>query len=1064
MFIADLHIHSRFSRATSPTCEPVRLDYWARRKGLQLIASGDFTHEAYREELRDKLQPEGNGFYLLREEQRIADAGLAGEESPPRFIISGEISSIYKHNGRVRKIHNVILLPSIEAAAAVSQKLVALGCNLRADGRPIIGLPARDLLELTLDACAEAIFIPAHIWTPHFSLFGAYSGYDSLEECFGDLSGEIHALETGLSSDPGMNRRLSQLDNYALISNSDAHSPGNLAREATLFDCELSYAALYRALQTSGNPGLHGTIEFFPEEGKYHWDGHRNCHYSCAPTQTKAQKGLCPVCGGRLIVGVLHRVEELADREEDQAVQPRPYQRLIPLPEVIAACLQMRPAAKKVQRIYEKMLLDLGPELRILREIKLSEIEATASPLIAAGISRLREGRVQLAPGFDGEYGKISLFTPEELDELSGQTTLFANCGYAEKDAAVAADSPALAADGMTNTANAAAMAEQSYPYGLNQPQWQAVSATEREVAVVAGPGSGKTRTLICRIIQLLEQGVAPERIMAVTFTHKAAGELQGRLAAHFPGSPLPHALKVGTFHALAWQLLRQSGMELTLIDEYCARLLAAEAIEEQGLSLSPASFLKKFSRIKNHFVKPLSSAAGPEGEVAAPAEAELEIPQRLIDRYQGKLAEYQAADYDDLLLRAYELAEQQPDLLSGVHLLVDEFQDINPLQLRLVEAWGDKAASLFVIGDPNQSIYGFRGADAACFQRFLALHPRARRITLDENYRSAAQILACAQPLLGATQARLRARRQSPVPVRLIEAQDALGEGIAIANEIDRLIGGVDMVRAHRGKAGAAPRDLRGLSEIAVLYRTHAQAEQIGHCLSVAGIPYTVAGRENFLSDEQLRLCLSFFRALLDDGDQLSRRLAVRGLGEEQYRRLAAEFTPRVRKEKTAALVERWMEINYLDGHPALEKLRQAGLVCPSLPELLRRLLSGQEGDLSRSGGRDYAPEAVSLMTLHGAKGLEFPVVLIAGLKEGLIPLRAPGLGSDPEEEKRLLYVGMTRAEDELILLSRPERSSLLSLIPQNLLKIEQARPRLRARQLSLFDAEGKEENTRLK
>lgn len=1054
MFIADLHIHSRFSRATSPACEPVQLDYWARRKGLQLIASGDFTHAAYREDLLNKLRPEGNGLYLLREEQRIADAGVAAEGAQPRFIISGEISSIYKHHGRVRKIHNVILLPSIEAAAAVSQRLAALGCNLRADGRPIIGLPARDLLELTLDACAEAIFIPAHIWTPHFSLFGAYSGYDCLEECFGDLAGEIHSLETGLSSDPAMNRRLSQLDRYALVSNSDAHSPGNLAREANLFDCDISYPAVYRALQTDGNPGLQGTIEFFPEEGKYHWDGHRNCHYSCEPAQTKAQNGLCPVCGSRLVVGVLHRVEELADRPADQPLPPRhPYQRLVPLSELIAACLRVGAASKKVQRLYEQMLRDLGPELGILRETELSEIAAAASPLIAEGISRLRAGQVRLAPGFDGEYGKVSLFTLEELDELSGQTALFAHCGYAEKNAAAgAATGPTPTAGDMMNEA-AAPAAEQTYPYGLNQLQWQAASAAEREVAVVAGPGSGKTRTLICRIIRLLEQGVAPEHIMAVTFTHKAAGELQERLASHFHNQKLLRALKVGTFHALALQLLRQNGAPLTLIDEYGARLLAAEAIQEQGLKLSPASFLKKLSQIKNQAAERPSSAAGPEGEAAAMATDQVpELPQQLIALYQDKLAQYQAADYDDLLLRALELAEQQPDLLSGVHLLVDEFQDINPLQVRLVEAWGREAASLFVIGDPDQSIYGFRGADAACFRRFLALHPRARRITLNENYRSAAQILACAEPLIGTPQAKIQARRHNSLPVRLIETQDALGEGIAIANEIDRLIGGVDMVRAHRGKAPAGQRDLRGLSEIAVLYRTHAQAEQIGHCLSVAGIPYTVAGREDFLADEQLRLCLAFFRSLLDDGDQLSRRLAVKELGVEQYQRLAAGFLPRLRQEKAAALISLWMESNYLDGHPALEKLMQAGLVCPCLPELLQRLLSGQEGDLARSGGRDYAPEAVSLMTLHGAKGLEFPVVLIAGLKEGLIPFHAPGLSSDPEEEKRLLYVGMTRAEDQLILVSRPERSSLLSLIPEGLLHIEQAAPRFRARQLSLF------------
>jgi uncharacterized protein (TIGR00375 family) len=1069
MFIADLHIHSRYSRATSPACEPLQLDFWARRKGLQLIASGDFTHAAYREQLAQKLRPEGNGLYVLQDTQRIVDCGVAEDNNLPRFIISGEISSIYKHNGQVRKIHSVILLPSLEASAAISQRLTSLGCNLAADGRPIIGLSAHDLLALTLDSCPDAIFIPAHIWTPHFSLFGAYSGYDSLEECFGDLSGEIHALETGLSSDPAMNRRLSALDRYNLVSNSDAHSPANLAREANIFDCELSYPALYQALQTTDSPGLVGTIEFFPEEGKYHWDGHRDCRYSCPPSQTIAQNGICPVCGGRLVIGVLHRVAELADRPEESLPPLRPFERLAPLAEVIAACYQATPAAKKVQRQYENMLRSLGPELRILRQIPLDEIAAAASPLLAEGIARLRQARVTLTAGYDGAYGKVSLFTREELDELSGQTSLFTHFGYDEKPPDVAAVVATLAVATTAATAGApaditaapaAAMTEAAplapaYPYGLNEAQWQAVAAPEREVAVLAGPGSGKTRTLICRIIYLLEQGVAPGKILAVTFTNKAAGELKERLRAHFHDAKLLHDLRVGTFHSLSLQLLRESGACLTLIDEYSSLLLAAELLAGQELKISPLTFLKKLSRAKNQALGPELLAAGPEGAPSAPADADA-LPPQLISLYQQKLVEYQVADFDDILLGALALAESGAGATCGSHLLVDEFQDINQLQLRLVEAWGQAAASLFVIGDPNQSIYGFRGADASCFERFLALHPQARRITLSDNYRSTPQILACAQPLLAADQPRLIARRSPALPVRLVETADATNEGIFIAAEIDRLIGGIDMLKAHSGKAGGKRRDLRGLSEIAVLYRTHAQAEQLGHCLTVAGIPYTVAGREDFLADSQVRLCLAFFRSLMDHHDQLSRRLAIRELGEERYVRLAAEYAQQLTREKAANLVGKWIAINYLEGQAALEKLRQAALLCSSLPELLQRITLGQEGDIKRSGGKEYAAEAVSLLTLHGAKGLEFPVVFITGLKEGLIPFHAPGLASDLAEEKRLLYVGMTRAADELILVSRPERSSLLSLIPAELLSVEQAgRRRPRAKQLSLFGDE---------
>ncbi|MEA5004129.1 MAG: endonuclease Q family protein, partial [Christensenella sp.] len=285
MFIADLHIHSKYSRATSKECVPEYLDLWARRKGIDLLGTGDFTHPAWREELKEKFIPAEEGLYRLKHDYRIAET--VGGDASPRFVVSGEISSIYKKNGRVRKVHNVILLPSVEKAEALSKHLELIG-NLHSDGRPILGLDSHNLLEITLDICPEAIFIPAHIWTPHFSLFGAYSGFDTIEECFEDLTPYIHALETGLSSDPPMNWRLSALDRFTMVSNSDAHSPANLAREANIFNTELSYPSVARALANRDTDEFYGTLEFFPEEGKYHNDGHRNCKVCFTPEETIA--------------------------------------------------------------------------------------------------------------------------------------------------------------------------------------------------------------------------------------------------------------------------------------------------------------------------------------------------------------------------------------------------------------------------------------------------------------------------------------------------------------------------------------------------------------------------------------------------------------------------------------------------------------------------------------------------------------------------------------------------------------------------------------------------------
>lgn len=405
--IADLHIHSRFSMATSKEGTPENLDFWARKKGISLIGTGDFTHPVWREELKERLVSEGNGLYRLRDAYvKEESRKFPGEGT--RFVVSGEISSIYKKNGKTRKVHNVILLPSLEAADAMAQRLEKIG-NIHSDGRPILGMDSHDLLEMMLDVCPEGILIPAHIWTPHFSVLGAKSGFDSVEECFEELAPYIHALETGLSSDPAMNWRISKLDRYQLVSNSDAHSPSKLGREANLLDIDCSYEGLYRAIRTG--EGLEGTVEFFPEEGKYHFDGHRKCGVSLSPVEAERLGGICPVCGKKLTMGVDHRVEQLADRAEGFVKKDgKKYESLVPLPEVISACMGYSTASKKVQGCFEQMIQTLGTEFDILRNVPSEDIKSCAGERIAEGIENVRTGNVKRIPGYDGEYGKIELF------------------------------------------------------------------------------------------------------------------------------------------------------------------------------------------------------------------------------------------------------------------------------------------------------------------------------------------------------------------------------------------------------------------------------------------------------------------------------------------------------------------------------------------------------------------------------------------------------------------------------------------------------------------------------
>ncbi|PJB35196.1 MAG: hypothetical protein CO107_11265 [Deltaproteobacteria bacterium CG_4_9_14_3_um_filter_51_14] len=406
-FLADLHIHSRYSRATSKGLSPETLFIWARKKGLTLLGTGDFTHPAWVGELKEKLREAEPGLYCLSPEisDTLSSAIPESCRGMTRFILSGEISCIYKKDGKTRKVHHLLLMPGLQSLGRFNRRLERIG-NLGSDGRPILGLDSRDLLEIMLESDPLSLLIPAHIWTPWFSVFGSKSGFDTLEECFGDLTAHIRAFETGLSSDPPMNRLLSGLDRLNLISNSDAHSATKLGREATVFGTSLSYAAVRNAITTG--EGLEGTVEFFPEEGKYHLDGHRNCNIRYAPAQTAALGEKCPVCGRALTVGVLNRVMKLADRRTP--LIPKPFLSVIPLAEILSEIMNCGEGTRKVMDQYEKMLTEMGPELEILLYHPIESICSRLGPILAEAISRMRANRVIKEEGYDGKFGKIRLF------------------------------------------------------------------------------------------------------------------------------------------------------------------------------------------------------------------------------------------------------------------------------------------------------------------------------------------------------------------------------------------------------------------------------------------------------------------------------------------------------------------------------------------------------------------------------------------------------------------------------------------------------------------------------
>ncbi|MCI8401063.1 MAG: UvrD-helicase domain-containing protein [Lachnospiraceae bacterium] len=1088
MYIGDLHIHSRYSRATSKDCTPEYLDLWARKKGIDIVGTGDFTHPAWREELAEKLEPAEEGLYALKEEYRLESQKWPGR---PRFVVTGEISSIYKKGDRVRKVHSLLILPGLEDATALARRLELIG-NVHSDGRPILGVPCKDLLEIMLETSPEGIYVPAHIWTPHFSLFGAFSGFDAIEECFEDLTPHIHALETGLSSDPPMNWRVGALDRFQLISNSDAHSPAKLGREANLLDIELSYGGLAGAIQKGD--GLAGTIEFFPEEGKYHFDGHRKCGLCISPGETAMYGNRCPVCGKKITIGVLNRIEQLADREEGfRLPSGRPFESLVPLPEVIGASMRISATAKRARETYEHMTEVLGPEFAVLREIPIEDIRREVGPLVAEGIRRLRRGEVERTPGFDGEYGKIGLLTSEDISSLEGQISLFTakemqavkqkprsesrqgavgeparehGAGNAGEEAA----GKGKAQDSGGNPADAGSKTEESAPpqERLNENQREAVRRTGRGVAVIAGPGAGKTRTLIARLRFLLEErGVSPEEITAVTFTNKAAeemrarmglgaGETQGRKKHRNAGAD---DLWIGTFHAVSSRFLQEMGVPCVVADEGLQMELGEKALERLGKKGSVKKFLQELSQIKNGLTEDFGSDLPSE-------------ETRCVREYYQKLLRQEGVlDYDDLLLETLRqlegMAEDAPQRKRFSYLLIDEFQDINPLQYRLVREWGRGGRELFVIGDPDQSIYGFRGCDPAVFSRLKEEYPDLSTIRLLENYRSSPAILQAALSVIShnaGEKRRMTVMRRDGLPVRIVSAQDERREAIFVAKEIGRQIGGIDMLDTDQRKA-QEDRPVRGFSDIAVLYRTHRQAALLEKCFRQEGIPYVVAGREDFLTEPGVRAALYFFRHLLcpeEETDKLCRRLLGPILGEAREEKLTAlieKYRKRVRKARPVALLEEWANEFSSENGEAMKKLSDMSVLYPTMEAFLHTLFFGEDGDVRRSGGRKFTADAVTLMTIHGSKGLEFPLVFLYGMDKGRFPLEYGAGETDLEEERRLCYVGMTRAREELILVGHEEASVFLEEIPAENVrreqagKVEEEAEADQAVQLSLFD-----------
>jgi DNA helicase-2/ATP-dependent DNA helicase PcrA len=1107
-FYADLHIHSSYSRATSKELTPENLNAWGQIKGIQVIGTGDCLHPEWSVECRKKFRDEGNGLFSLKKEfaraaKEIVPAACAADV---RFMLTVEISNIYKKGGRVRKVHNVVCFPSFAAAEKCVTRLERIG-NLKSDGRPILGLDSRDLLEIALEADPKAMLIPAHIWTPWFSALGSKSGFDSIEECYGDLTKHIYAVETGLSSDPAMNWRLSSLDPFALVSSSDAHSPAKLGRECTVFDTDLSYDGIFRALADKNDTGLAGTIEFFPEEGKYHVDGHRTCKVRFLPEETRAHKGLCPKCGKPLTVGVLSRVEELADRKTGAgAPRGRPYKSLVPLSEIIGEALDTGPASKRAAETCQTLISKIGSEFFILLEADIKTIAAAAGDVVAEGVRRMRKGEVTIDAGYDGEFGTVKLFTDAERKEIAGQVSLFGTAamkspGKSPRPAAPSAHKK-KAKKGVAETAAAYAHDKKNFFEDVNKAQKDAVLYKGKHLLIVAGPGTGKTHTLTRRIACLSQKLSRDQCCLALTFTNKAAAEMKTRLERF--GGEVSSKVFAGTIHAFCLAVLRghaeAAGLSpaFTIASPEEIDLVAREAWPDAD----PAQRRLLLDEV-SHFKSGAPQEPAPEA----------------VNQYDKRLLSKGIFDFDTILQKTFQLLSGRSEILDNVQkrypfISVDEYQDINGLQHALVRLLAGSSGAVTAIGDPYQSIYGFRGSDVRFFESFVRDFPGAQVLPLTENYRTGQVILKAFSQVIAPSTLRisvppLSAAVHAAGLLIVHAAASGAAEAEYVVHEIEKLVGGTSMFSHDSGRISHPHDRERGFSDIAVLYRTNSLRRDMEEALRRSGMPFIVTGEKPFHAHPSVAALLNLLR--FSSGESLTAETlcslfeltpaqnsflitlasgSPEGIDKSCLSRAltSPEPPPASLRQSFSPLLHTVTAVADLLAAPDLP---QALAVCFTLPAWKKEPASSPETQeirerltrIARASAscREFMDavllqreedgawgrsEAVSLMTLHASKGLEWPAVFIIGCEDGSIPLERRDGFIDREEERRLFYVGMSRAKEILYITNARQRllhgekrsclpSPFLDDIEENLKNhdlSQSKRKRLDAEQLSLF------------
>ncbi len=1026
-FTADFHIHSHFSIATSKQLIPEYLAHWAKLKGITVIGTGDFTHPGWLKELKEKLEPAEQGLFKLKNEYQLQNFTNFGNlvsfsDKQVRFLLTSEISSIYKKNGRVRKVHNVIFSPDFETVEKIQKSLVKIGGNITSDGRPILGLDSRNLLEICLQASEDIFFVPAHIWTPWFSVLGDKSGFDTIEECFEDLTKYIFAIETGLSSNPPMNWICSFLDKFTLISNSDAHSPEKLGRNANLFDTELSYNSIVDALK-SGNPKeFMGTIDLFPQEGKYHYDGHRKCEICWNPLETSKNERICPVCEKKVTVGVMNRVVQLSDRQEYRK-NLIPFDSIIPLKEIISEIEGIGPNSKKVEKIYFSLLQNLGSELDILLELPIEDIKKN-DHIYAEAIRRMRNNEIYIQEGFDGEFGIIKVFQDDDIKALKSQDSLFEDFYELQtppKRKLINFDLEEfhkLKQEQETSQPKEIqekiSFSASSLMENLNPEQQKAVAHFSGPALIIAGPGTGKTRVIAVRIAYLIQnRRIKPENILAITFTNKAAEEMRNRINKLLDEKTVDK-IKISTFHAFGYELLKQNIRETGRKENFS---IIEEDDKKRIISQNFPVTKDKIKDILNQISKCKQNSKSLE-DISDKEKKET------FANYEKILGEQNLFDLDDLIYQTIVILKQNPKILGQTRehfqwILIDEFQDINFAQYQMIKLLAPTDNSnLCVIGDPNQAIYGFRGSDVKFIRNFIEDYPETKIYKLQKSYRCSENILSASQKVI-LTKEETGFLRGIPtdVKIRIVENPTDKSEAEFVARTIEQMMGGMGFFSLDsRVTIGQENEEIGSLSDFAVLCRIKAQMKLLEKAFTDHKIPYQKIGTESLFAAEPVKTIIEILRFMQNPEQTFLRERIFKTVKLHDL-----DSFKELSQKPVAEIIKIIIEKYFPDQkeNEELQKFIDFSANFQDLPNLLKNIALGTEIDT-------FQPELekVTLMTLHAAKGLEFQCVFIVGCEDGLLPYSLfESQKSDIEEERRLLYVGMTRAKKFLFLTNAKKR-----------------------------------------